>query len=187
MSNIDTSPATLRAHAAFIWDADRLPTTMAGNNACNAAAALRAVADEKEAVTYSSTQSTKCAECLKEKHTPLRVDEMGGYVCLTCIDRRLCSLLGEFGYPPPPGWRLVPEEPTVEMRWAAYAAWMRETAAALERDDPDEVDGPHSNHAAAYRAAARAAPQPPAFQDVVTAEERERARDSERIGRASHG
>ena len=35
------------------------------------------------------TQKTKCAVCLEYKHTPLRRDEMGGYVCLTCIDGRL--------------------------------------------------------------------------------------------------
>lgn len=40
------------------------------------------------ALTYSSTQSTKCV-CGEVKHTPLRRDEMGGYVCLTCIDKRL--------------------------------------------------------------------------------------------------
>jgi hypothetical protein len=45
--------------------------------------------------TYSSTQSTSCAGCGKHKHTPLRVDAMGGYVCLTCIDERLEALLIE--------------------------------------------------------------------------------------------
>jgi len=49
--------------------------------------------------TYSSTQATKCAGCGEHKHTPLRIDAMGGYVCLTCIDQKLGSLLGEFGYP----------------------------------------------------------------------------------------
>jgi hypothetical protein len=39
--------------------------------------------------TYASTQATKCAGCGEYKHTPLRNDEMGGYVCLTCIDREL--------------------------------------------------------------------------------------------------
>ena len=39
--------------------------------------------------TYCSVQSTKCAGCGKEEHTPLRRDEMGGYVCLTCIDKEL--------------------------------------------------------------------------------------------------
>lgn len=45
--------------------------------------------------TYSSSQSTNCAGCGKHKHTPLRVDSMGGYVCLTCIDTRLEELLAE--------------------------------------------------------------------------------------------
>jgi hypothetical protein len=43
--------------------------------------------------TYSSTQATNCAGCGKYKHTPLRVDGMDGYVCLTCIDTRLEELL----------------------------------------------------------------------------------------------
>ena len=43
--------------------------------------------------TYSSTQATTCACCGKYKHTPLRVDGMDGYVCLTCIDQRLEQLL----------------------------------------------------------------------------------------------
>ena len=51
--------------------------------------------------TYASTQATKCAGCGQHKHTPLRIDAMGGYVCLTCIDQKLGSMLGEFGYPDP--------------------------------------------------------------------------------------
>lgn len=51
--------------------------------------------------TYASTQATNCAGCGKYKHTPLRVDAMGGYVCLTCIDKKLGTVLGEFGYPAP--------------------------------------------------------------------------------------
>lgn len=46
--------------------------------------------------TYSSTQHTKCAVCGEDKHTPLRRDEMGGYVCLTCIDKRLEKLNGAY-------------------------------------------------------------------------------------------
>lgn len=61
-------------------------------------AAAEPVAPAK-ALTYSSTQETNCAGCGKRKHTPLRIDAMGGYVCLTCIDQKLGSLLGEFGYP----------------------------------------------------------------------------------------
>lgn len=47
---------------------------------------------------YASRQATTCAGCGERKHTPLRIDAMGGYVCLTCIDQKLGSLLGEFGY-----------------------------------------------------------------------------------------
>lgn len=34
----------------------------------------------------SPQQKTKCAVCGVHRHTPLRVDRMGGYVCLECID-----------------------------------------------------------------------------------------------------
>ncbi|WP_416058440.1 hypothetical protein [Stenotrophomonas maltophilia] len=47
---------------------------------------------------YASKQATTCAGCGEHKHTPLRIDAMGGYVCLTCIDKKLSTLLGEFGY-----------------------------------------------------------------------------------------
>lgn len=36
-------------------------------------------------------QMTMCAVCLKQKPTPLRIDHMGGYVCLTCIDAALVA------------------------------------------------------------------------------------------------
>ncbi|HFH4104885.1 hypothetical protein [Pseudomonas aeruginosa] len=42
--------------------------------------------------TYASTQATNCAGCGEHKHTPLRVDWMGGYVCLTCISKKLEEL-----------------------------------------------------------------------------------------------
>lgn len=48
-----------------------------------------------ENFSYSSTQATGCAGCGRYKHTPLRVDAMGGYVCLTCIDKELDRLLIE--------------------------------------------------------------------------------------------
>ena len=53
--------------------------------------AAPARAQAGEAVTYLSTQSTACAGCGKVKHTPLRIDAMGGYVCLTCIDKKLAA------------------------------------------------------------------------------------------------
>jgi hypothetical protein len=40
-------------------------------------------------------QHTKCARCGSDRHTPLRRDHMGGYVCLTCIDKELDSLTAE--------------------------------------------------------------------------------------------
>lgn len=39
--------------------------------------------------TAKDQQHTKCAICLEDKNTPLRRDEMDGYVCLTCIDKQL--------------------------------------------------------------------------------------------------
>lgn len=33
-----------------------------------------------------------CATCGKNRHTPLRRDDMGGYVCLQCVDERLTKL-----------------------------------------------------------------------------------------------
>jgi hypothetical protein len=62
--------------------------------------------------TYASTQATNCAGCGKYKHTPLRIDAMGGYVCLTCIDQKLGALLGEFGYQ-------APQEPLTDRQISA--------------------------------------------------------------------
>lgn len=42
--------------------------------------------------TYASKHATSCAGCGIRKHTPLRVDEMDGHVCLTCIDNKLEEL-----------------------------------------------------------------------------------------------
>lgn len=41
----------------------------------------------------TTEQKTKCALCLEFKHTPLRVDRLGGYVCLTCIDKEFDKAL----------------------------------------------------------------------------------------------
>jgi hypothetical protein len=59
--------------------------------------AFAPTAQPSETVTYSSTQATNCAGCGQHKHTPLRVDAMGGYVCLTCIDAKLEALLESEG------------------------------------------------------------------------------------------
>lgn len=60
-----------------------------------------APAEPEYEYTYASSQATKCAGCGHHKHTPLRIDAMGGYVCLTCIGNKLGSLLGEFGHASP--------------------------------------------------------------------------------------
>ncbi|MCO3184167.1 hypothetical protein FA223_13245 [Pseudomonas aeruginosa] len=66
--------------------------------------------------TYASTQATNCAGCGEHKHTPLRVDWMGGYVCLTCIDEKLEELHGDqVQHNVLEGWKLVPEDATLEM------------------------------------------------------------------------
>ncbi|MFU5074596.1 hypothetical protein ACM70V_14935 [Pseudomonas aeruginosa] len=66
--------------------------------------------------TYASTQATNCAGCGAHKHTPLRVDWMGGYVCLTCIDEKLEELHGaQVQHSVLEGWKLVPEDATLEM------------------------------------------------------------------------
>ncbi|WP_153164308.1 hypothetical protein [Stenotrophomonas nematodicola] len=57
---------------------------------------------------YASKQATTCAGCGKHTHTPLRIDAMGGYVCLTCIDQKLGAMLGEFEYLPAQGIDLGP-------------------------------------------------------------------------------
>lgn len=58
--------------------------------------------------TYASTQATNCAGCGEHKHTPLRVDWMGGYVCLTCIDKKLEELHDDQAqHSVPDGYRLI--------------------------------------------------------------------------------
>lgn len=63
--------------------------------------------------TYASKQETNCAGCSLRKHTPLRIDDMGGYVCLTCIDKQLDAFFASPAQasvilPPAPE---LPEEP----------------------------------------------------------------------------
>jgi hypothetical protein len=87
-----------------------------------------ATQDDEHPYTYASTQATHCAGCGQYKHTPLRIDAMGGYVCLTCIDRKLGALLGEFGYP-------EPEAPMT--REQAVELYERERKFETFADDPD--------------------------------------------------
>ncbi len=93
--------------------------------------ALRQALEQKkqEQYTYTSTQATTCAECGKHKHTPLRIDAMGGYVCLTCIDKKLGSLLGEFGHSGQPK-----QEPV---------AWLDEDSNLIYRHNTHKTDDYH--------------------------------------------
>lgn len=101
----------------------------------SAALAAPAVpAHDEHPYTYASTQATNCAGCLEYKHTPLRIDAMGGYVCLTCIDKKLGGLLGEFGYAseaqPAPA---VPAEPVAwQYRWTNPGGYDDQPASMFE-------------------------------------------------------
>lgn len=72
------------------------PMTALANYGERALTLLRAMlaASAQQAVTlpdftYATKQATNCAKCGDHRHTPLRIDWMGGYVCLTCIDKEL--------------------------------------------------------------------------------------------------
>lgn len=84
-----------------------------------------AVQAQSEPLTYSSTQATNCAGCGEHKHTPLRIDAMGGYICLTCIDKKLGTVLGEFGYP-------APQQPLTDAEFGV--AWRHHTGRIMGTD-----------------------------------------------------
>lgn len=91
----------------------------------------------------------------------IRVDwmENGEYVLLAANDCwQAWKARAALAPAVPPGYVLVPVEPTAEMREAGHKAWMKSTLAALEADPGPEVDGPRSNLAAAYRSMCAAAP-----------------------------
>lgn len=68
--------------------------TLHGEDGCKAIAIEKwnTRAETPSDWTYASNQHTCCAGCGEDKHTPLRNDTMGGYVCLTCIDKELARL-----------------------------------------------------------------------------------------------
>lgn len=83
-------------HTIVIEDADLQFMVAAANHVRTALAAQPAPVDDDwhlRGYAYASKQATNCAQCGEHKHTPLRVDAMGGYVCLTCIDKKLGELL----------------------------------------------------------------------------------------------
>lgn len=93
----DLAAAVAQAQADFDQRLERITGACSDATQMARAEAFDAVADAERGLgfTYSSKQATNCAGCGKHEHTPLRVDEMGGYVCLTCIDKRLGILLAE--------------------------------------------------------------------------------------------
>lgn len=84
-------------HAALRW-AEQLEIELAARQVVSAPnqdqkdALAGAVCAAQPSVTYSSTQATICAGCGDYKHTPLRQDHLGGYICLTCIDKQLAGM-----------------------------------------------------------------------------------------------
>lgn len=50
---------------------------------------LKDIIEVAKEEVYSADEKTTCAVCGEYKYTPLRRDDMGGYVCLTCIDKEL--------------------------------------------------------------------------------------------------
>jgi len=45
--------------------------------------------EQSDQAERDKVDTTKCVICLEYKSTPFRRDEMGGYVCLTCVDKQL--------------------------------------------------------------------------------------------------
>jgi hypothetical protein len=56
------------------------------------AALTAALARMKDVSQFAQTQATTCAVCLVYKHTPVRRDSMGGYVCGGCLEKELDAL-----------------------------------------------------------------------------------------------
>lgn len=124
----------------------------------SAVTALRAArAEPAVEPTYTSTQATACASCGEHKHTPLRIDKMGGYVCLTCIDQKLGSLLGELGY----------QEETSAVEPVAVRYDLRDRLVAISAAIADQDD----RAAQAMIREILSAPPPPAEVPLLTDEE----------------
>ncbi len=91
-------------------------------------------------VVAQAQQSTNCASCGEIKQTPLRIDAMGGYVCLTCVDKKLCSMLAQ---QPVSGADGLPDTPTRGMNLGQRIAHVggRENAQGyIEFGSPMAVD-----------------------------------------------
>ncbi len=69
---------------------------MAWGHILNEVKELRVIAEESSKYAYASKQKTNCAICGENKHTPLKIAKLGGYICLTCIDKELNVLLANY-------------------------------------------------------------------------------------------
>jgi len=131
--------------------------TTENTNTAASAAVPQPQAPTQEGYSYSSTQATNCAQCGQHKHTPLRIDAMGGYVCLTCIDQKLGSLLGEFGYEGAPAQEPSPTAGMTLAQRILHVGGRNNAAGYVEFGSTQAVD-------ALVRQVLRDLPQAPAAQ-----------------------
>ena len=122
------------------------------------------------AISSAPQPSSACASCGEHKNTPLRIDWMGGYVCLTCIDRELESRAPrtEMAGAVPEGWKVVPIKITAAMIEAGLAGHYGKRRARMSGGAAGivmTVDGKDWSGADAMRriwkGALDATPQPP--------------------------
>lgn len=59
--------------------------------------ALQKERDQMARLLDAHVSRKPCAECGESKPLPLRRDDMGGYVCLSCVEKRLNDLLAGVG------------------------------------------------------------------------------------------
>ena len=102
-------------------------------------ARLRALLEDEEPVAWTMGKDLKCLAGIVQSKVAAK--SVWG-------ERAIALYLRPS--PPPPGWRLVPEEPTEDM-----------LSAAKDCQDADYRDGYESELFYAYKAMLSAAPQPP--------------------------
>jgi hypothetical protein len=56
---------------------------------------LKAKVQHLEWLVIAHVRTQQCAHCGEEKPTPYRRDDLGGYVCLTCVEKYLDKTLDE--------------------------------------------------------------------------------------------
>lgn len=95
----ETDTRTMRSHACWFGEDQSvvwLIENLAGGGDVSSIREQwrqkRKAQSDADPYTYCSKQATNCARCGQHKHTPIRNDDMGGYVCLTCVDKELEKL-----------------------------------------------------------------------------------------------